>query len=145
MKRPGCNRLDASFRVAVALASVLAPSAGAQTVSPCRPFDDAAQATLDWARLTVSGSDSSQVESRAHLRIPKVAANKVTYVTDPKLCQKAVTAYAAAANVSVTARSVYLFKVGSIYVIKDPTVYAGEWVYSMTADSKFRNLVKFTG
>jgi hypothetical protein len=117
----------------------------AQSGSPCRPLDDAGQAILNWVRTTATSSDSSAIISRTNLKIPQVAANKVSYVTDSRLCQQAVNAYSTAAGVSGTGRSIYLVKVGTVYVIKDPTVMFGEWWYSMTADSKFRILVKFSG
>jgi hypothetical protein len=123
----------------------ITPEALAQAVSPCRPLDDGGQATLNWVRTTATSTDSSAIRSRTNLKIPKVAASKVSYVTDTRLCQQAVNAYSAAAGVPATGRSVYLVKVGTVYVIKDPTKLAGEWWYSMTADSKFRILVKFTG
>jgi hypothetical protein len=56
-----------------------------------------------------------------------------------------VSAYAAAAGVPAAGRAVYLIKVGTVYVIKDPTVFMGEWWYSVTADSKFKILARFTG
>jgi hypothetical protein len=114
-------------------------------VSPCRPLDDGGQATLNWVRTTATSTDSSAIISRTNLKIPQVAASKVSFVTDSRLCQQAVNAYSAAAGIPATGRSVYLVKVGTIYVIKDPTFFAGEWWYSMTADSKFKILVKFTG
>jgi len=123
----------------------MATALQAQTVLPCRPLDDGGQAILNWVRTTATSADSSAIISRTHLGIPKVPASEVSYLTDTRLCQQAVNAYSAAAGVSTTGRSVYLVKVGTIYVIKDPTVFIGEWWYSMTADSKFKILVKFTG
>jgi hypothetical protein len=111
----------------------------------CKPLDGYGQAILDWAKLTATGSDSIQVRSRANLKIPQVATSKVTYVSSGTECQKAVNAYSTAAGVSPTGRSVYLVKIGTVYVIKDPTVLAGEWWFSVTADSKFVILAKFTG
>jgi hypothetical protein len=121
------------------------PEARAQSVSPCRALDEGGQATLNWVRTTATGTDSSAITSRTNLKIPQVAASKVSYVTDARLCQQAVNAYSAAAGVPATGRSVYLVKVGTVYVIKDPTVFMGEWWYSMTADSKWKILAKFTG
>ena len=69
----------------------------------------------------------------------------MSYITDSLLCQQAVNAYSAAADVSATGRSVYLVKVGTIYVITDSTVKFGEWWYSMTADSKWKIISKYTG
>ena len=134
-----------SALVPVFLLGAIARAASAQTVSPCRPLDDGGQATLDWVRSTATGTDSSAITSRANLKIPQVAASKVSYVTDSRICQQAVSAYAAAAGVPAAGRAVYLIKVGTVYVIKDPTVFMGEWWYSVTADSKFKILARFTG
>ena len=138
-------RLSATILHAAVLFGSCIPAANAQTASPCRPLDGGGQATLNWVRTTATSSDSSAIISRTNLKIPQVAASKVSYVTDTRLCQQAVNAYSAAAGVLATGRSVYLVKVGTVYVIKDPTVFAGEWWCSMTADSKFKILVKFTG
>jgi hypothetical protein len=136
----------AILTVALATTAALASTpAAAQTGNGCKPLDSYGQAFLDWAKLTATGTDSAQIKSRANLQIPKVVASKVTYVLSGTDCQKAVTAYSTAAGVSPTGRSVYLVKIGTIYVIKDPTVLAGEWWFSVTADNKFKVLVKFTG
>lgn len=129
----------------LALGIFLPQAAAAQTVSPCRAFDGGGQATLDWVRTTATGTDSSAIISRRTTQIPQVSANKVSYITDTRLCQQAVNAYSAAAGVSTTGRSIYLVKVGTIYVITDPTVHFGEWWYSMSADSKWKILSKFGG
>jgi hypothetical protein len=134
-----------TLRAALLFGAIWVPEARGQSVSPCRPLDDGGQATLNWVRATATGTDSSAIISRTNLKIPQVAASKVSYVTDARLCQKAVNAYSAAAGVPATGRSVYVVKAGTVYVIKDPTVFMGEWWYSMTADSKFNILVKFTG
>lgn len=137
--------MSVSHLIVSLIALALPPILHGQSTSPCRPLDGGGLATLNWARTTATSSDSTAISSRTRLKIPKVSASKVSYVTDTRMCQQAVNAYSAAAGVPANGRSVYLVKVGTIYVIKDPTVKAGEWWYSMTADSKFKILVKFTG
>jgi hypothetical protein len=133
------------LRLLVAAMLVATSRLQAQSATPCRPLDGYGQAILDWAKLTATGTDSAQIASRTNLKIPKVAVSKVTYVTSGTVCQQAVNAYSLAAGVSATGRSVYLVKIGTIYVIQDPTVLMGEWWFSVTADNKFKILAKFTG
>jgi hypothetical protein len=55
-----------------------------------------------------------------------LSADQISYVTDNEVCRSAVNAYAAAANVPVSGRQVYVVKAGNYYVLKDPTVWSGE-------------------
>jgi hypothetical protein len=66
-------------------------------------------------------------------------------VTDNKICQSAVNAYAAAASVSASRRQAYVVKAGSYYVVKDPTVWSGEWWFTVTTDRKFVVVAKYGG
>lgn len=123
---------------------LLAVSARAQGTS-CQPLDDSGLALLNWVRNVATGSDSTWIRSRSTTRIPQVSASQVSYVTDSKICQSAVAAYAAAANVPATGRKVYIVKAGSYYVLKDPTVWSGEWWFTVTTDRKFAVLAKYSG
>lgn len=118
--------------------------ASAQTLSPCRT-DGLAPAELEWAVWVATSADADAAESRANLNIPAVSASKVALVTDTRICQKAVDAYSLAASVPSTGRSAIVVKIGTIYVVKDPTLLLGEWIYGMILDSKFKVILKFTG
>jgi hypothetical protein len=129
----------------VALWMLPTASAPAQTTSTCQSFNSFARATLNAVRSIATGSDSNWIRSRATTRIPQVSASQVSYVTDAKVCQSAVNAYAAAANVPATGRQVYVVKVGNYYVVKDPTVRTGEWYFTVTMDRRFAIVARYTG
>jgi hypothetical protein len=141
---PRAAYLRSSLFLAAALWMVAAASAQAQSTS-CKPLNDSGQALLNWVRSVATGSDSTWIRARATTRIPQVSANQVSYVTDNKICQSAVSAYAVAANVPATGRQAYVVKAGSYYVVKDPTVWSGEWWFTVTTDRKFVVLAKYGG
>jgi hypothetical protein len=143
------SHILSAFRAALVLSTLLLwavpANLRAQASSPCRPLDSGGLAVLKSAIARATGTDSAAIRSRQNLQLPAVNANRVSFITDTTLCQKAVDAYAVAAGIPATGLSVYLVKVGNRYVISEPTVLIGEWWYSMTADRKFKILVKFTG
>lgn len=125
----------------LALAGVVTP---AQAQS-CLPNDKGAQATLAWAQAMATGSDSAAQAARTHLGIPSTTASKVTLVTDTQTCAKAAQALASGSGISATNRKVYVIKVATRYIVKDPSVSInGSWL-SMVMDSKFVILSRFTG
>lgn len=66
-------------------------------------------------------------------------------VTDTKTCAKAAQAIATVVGGSATNRAIYLVKVNTSYVAKDPTVEInGSWL-SLVLDGKFAVLKRFTG
>jgi hypothetical protein len=118
---------------------------GKPQAQTCRPSDKGAQATLAWARAIATGTDSASQETRSTLKIPATTVSKVVLVTDAYTCAQAVQSLAAVIGASASNRAVYLVKVGTRYVVKDPSVQInGSWL-SMVMDSKFVILSRFTG
>jgi hypothetical protein len=136
--------------IAITLSAVLIATAASVVpgeAQSCRPSTDAiARATLAWATAMATGSDAEAVATRSQLKIPSTTASKVALVTDAATCLKAVQAYAADGNFPPTDVSVYLVKVNTSYILKDPsrTIMDGALV-SLVLDSKFKILSRFTG
>lgn len=121
------------------------PLAGQQPGSVCQPNDVTKQNMVTWAKGIASGSDSLSVATRNQLHIPAVAATQVTPVTDDKICHNIAKAYSVALGMpSGTIRSMYVVKVGTSYVARDPAAVFGEWVYGMVLDRQYNVLSKFT-
>jgi hypothetical protein len=146
--RSAMRNTPMTTKVALPLWSVLlttvvctSPVAG-QT---CRPTDPTARAILAWAKDIATGSSDEAVATRAQLKIPSTTANKVTLVTDATTCLKAVQAYAADGNFPPTNIAVYLVKVNTSYILKDPILVSGSYWPSVVLDSKFKLLSRFTG
>ena len=124
---------------------MLGAMGGQLAQAQCRT-DSTSAAVVSWAQYVATSADSEAVASRSSLSIPAVPANQVTLVTDSKTCQKVVNAFASAAGVTATGRSLYIVKVGTIYVAKDPTLKLGDgWWHSMVFDRRFVHLATFTG
>jgi hypothetical protein len=68
----------------------------------------------------------------------------VTLVTDTTTCQKAIRAYALDSGISPS-RAVYLIKVSTSYILKDPNLMVAESWPGRVLDSKFKILRRFTG
>ena len=138
-----------AHQIAIRVCAVLlvtSASAAPIRAQTCRPTDALAQATLEWATAMATGSNAEAAATRSQLGIPSTTASKVTLVTDAATCLKAVQAYAADGNFSPTNISVYLVKVNTRYILKDPsrTVLNESW-RSVVLDSKFKVLSRFTG
>jgi hypothetical protein len=135
--------------------ATLAPKAvyaqGAAATSACRPADSASTRMVAWLTSVVTGTDSASIQQRTHMKLPQVAANQITYVTDKNICSKAVSLYNA--NSTITRNGVpvapsgklYVVKVGTVYVARDPAKTMGEFVLNVTLDSKFKVLASGLG
>jgi hypothetical protein len=124
---------------------------GGAMSSACRPADSTSASMVAWLTAVVTGTDSAAVEQRTQMKLPKVAASQITYVTDENVCSKALSPYNANSTMSGNGVSVppsgqlYVVKVGTVYVARDPAKTAGEFVINVTLDSKFRFLAAVLG
>jgi hypothetical protein len=124
---------------------LLSGMTGRVAQAQCRT-DSTSEAVVSWAKYIATSTDAEAVESRSSLSIPAVAASQVALVSDSKTCQKVVNAFATAAGVPATGRSLYIVKIGTRYVAKDPTLLVLDgWWKSMVFDSKFVRLSTFSG
>jgi hypothetical protein len=54
---------------------------GGAMSSACRPADSTSASMVAWLTAVVTGTDSAAVEQRTQMKLPKVAASQITYVT----------------------------------------------------------------
>ena len=81
------------------------------------------------------------------MKLPRVSASEIAYVTDNRVCSKAVSPYNTNAGMGSVAPSgkLYVIKVGTLYLANDPVKSAGEFTIFVTLDSKFRFLASSLG
>jgi hypothetical protein len=118
--------------------------AGALTAQSCRPMDDRGKFMLNALKNLMVTTDGHVAASRDFERIPVVDSASVVLVTDTRICDKALKAY----NTGIPkgaqgSTSVYVVKVGTVYVVLDPTRMAGEWAVEMVMDSRFNILSRY--
>jgi hypothetical protein len=116
--------LVAAGMLFVAAATRAVPAGAQSTTTACRPADSRSVHYLNAMRTLATNTDAEYVATRGRLRVPNVPATQVAYVTDEKVCNKAVQAFAAAAGTRsdgvVPSGQVYVVRVGTVYVVRDP-------------------------
>jgi hypothetical protein len=101
---------------------------------------------VTWLLKVATGTDSAAAASRARLQVPQVSAGSVKAVADNRICENAAGGYNLAIGLpSSTVRSVYVVKVGTVFVVSDPTVKVREWAVGATLDKRCRFLAKCVG
>lgn len=88
---------------------------------------------LGGLKTLATSTDSVDAASRTISHLPTTSADNVTYVTEQKTCQIAVTALNIIFHTSGLARSLYVFKFGSSFIVVDPDLA----ITSGGADAKF--------
>ena len=121
-------------------ATLAASSAGAQ----CRGADDMATRMVAKysGMMRESQTDGAlQGITLRQLGLSQVAPASVVLVTDRTICAKAERAYSGALRGTTTltpSGSVYVVKVGTDYVVRDPAARAGDYYIEMVLDSAFK-------
>lgn len=137
-----------SLAIIAALASVSQAQRGGSPSATCRPSNEVVELTLAALQRLVTSTDTALVASRHRRQLPTVSASQVSYVTDNSVCAKAEKPYTAAVGVQnppvAPSLQVYVFKVGSVYVIWDPVQTVGEFTNAMTLSNSFKVLAKYT-
>lgn len=121
---PGRRGLAMSRRALLILAllgcAAHGPTAVLAQATACRTNPDTAGLFVHGARLSYTVSDSSYLKARASRTPP----SEITSVTDPEVCQAAVTAYNQALGRTgkpTAVTSVYVLAIGSSgYRVMDP-------------------------
>jgi len=118
-----------------------------QGTSACRPADSTTVRLVQWLSSIVTGTDAAAVQQRNQMKLPVVPASQITYVTDNKVCSKAISPYNANSGMGSVAPSgkLYVIQVGTVYVTNDPVKTAGEFTIFVTLDSRFRLLASSLG
>ena len=112
------------------------------TAVACRPIDSTVTRTVAELKEDVTSTDPTTRGLLDSLRITATRANDVSYVTDEKICTKAVTALNTLWQ-KQTSGQVHVYKVGTDYLVEDPTldqnaefrglqVFDRRWAYKST-------------
>ena len=90
---------------------------------------------------------------RIAMQLPQVTADQISYVTDHRVCSKLVTPYNANVGFQAPATGpgetpsgqLHVVKVGTVYVVSDPSLRAGDFRLLATLDKHYKLLWKGLG
>ena len=128
-------------------------SRAAGQASACRPADPVSDRIIRWVTHIVTGTDAGSAQQRSQMALPQVGASQITYVTDNRVCSKALNPYNANSTMQDAATGapvppsgqIYVIQVGSVYVVTDPVKQAGEFRIYVTLDRKYSVLASSLG
>lgn len=106
--------------------------------STCLPSDETALQFRGFVRGLVSSADTARVGLRTTLGLPAMDSTKVVLVTTDRICNKVAQGYNTVQNTPNLVRQLYVLSVGSFYAVKDPGHPAGEWLPTVSFDSKYK-------
>jgi hypothetical protein len=91
-------------------------------------------------RLLMVATDGSVRLALSRNGVSQVDSSTVVLVTDKTICSKAVRAYngVLGPNAQPPSGSVYVIKVGTNYIVRDPVQRGGEWAGDVVIDNRFR-------
>lgn len=139
----GVRRNGFFLGLAFAAVSIASPA----TAQSCRSADDNSAWMIADLKSLVSSADPQDGYQRRDLKIPVVDTATIVLVTQTQTCNKVLTAFLSTLPADYPTplpTSVYVVKVGTVYVAMDPPSpgqYA--WVYAVI-DSKFKVLSKYS-
>jgi hypothetical protein len=120
------NILGRRWLLATLLTGIWGPGLNAQ--STCRPADGESAVLLGVVDSTINGRTASYKALRDSLQIPAPKkAIKPTLVTSKQTCAAAGKALDALDGTGTTARSLYVIKADTYYVVDDPKRLLGEF------------------
>jgi len=157
MTPKSCLRLlcDASFKVAdvarnlswVASAFVAVCVVSPANAQPCRGQDDNSAFMVAHLKNLVSSANPQDAYQRRDLKIPVVDTSTIVLVTQTQTCNKALTAFLTslpAGYPTPLPTSVYVVKVGNVYVVMHPPPKGEKGSPYAVLDSKFTVLSKYS-
>jgi hypothetical protein len=100
------------------------------------PADTYTSSQIAHLRSVVTSTNSTAIAWRNIVHLPAVADTAVVVVSDSITCASGLAAYNAAIEDTVVT-SLYLMRVGSIYVGSNPNLRVGEFVQNFVFDSGF--------
>jgi hypothetical protein len=141
------KRLLLAWAIAASMLWLTPAALQGQGTSACRPTDSTSVRLVQWVSSIVTGTDAAALRQRSQMKLPRVSASEIAYVTDNRVCSKAVSPYNTNAGMGSVAPSgkLYVIKVGTLYLANDPVKSAGEFTIFVTLDSKFRFLASSLG
>ena len=96
---------------------------------------------LYYLKQLAPATDPASTTMKTKLGIPTVAASQVTAVTTASTCTSAGQAVSRVMGITPpNGRSVAVVKVGTVYVVKDPTVLTGDWNVHFVFNNNFQVL-----
>ena len=120
---------------------------GAQTSTYCRAADAGSAYLLAKVRSWATATTGPYVKNRQVVELPQVPAEEVQAVTDEEICQQAAAAYdrerVRRHQTPPAQRQVHVVRVGSFYVVADPTEKAGEWTVAMVFNATWELVSTF--
>jgi hypothetical protein len=128
---------------ALGLTLVVSNSLPAQS---CRGADSTSTFMLNATRNLVSSTLPQLIRERQSLHLPAVSPETVVLVADTMRCSQMATAYAGvlAASSGKPSGRVYVLQVGTVYVVRDPAIVAGEFAVEMVIDDQGHVLARYT-
>ena len=131
--------------VAVAfVASLVALPAAAQS---CRAADDSSAFMIADLKKLVSSTNPQDGYQRRDLKIPVVDTSTIVLVTQTQTCNKALTAFLSTLPPGYPTplpTSVYVVKVGNVYVAMHPPPAGAKGSPYAVLDSKYKVLAKYS-
>lgn len=111
----------------------------------CRAADTTSALMIEKYQGLMRSTDPNVRTSLSQDGIPLVDPNTITLVTDRTVCSKAEKAFAAYHKGSTisSSGSVYVLRVGAVYIVRDPGRTSGEWVAEAVLDSQFKVISAF--
>lgn len=136
--------------VAVVTALALARVELVDAQSTCRPADENSALLIKWLAMKSSATTDADVADRTFLKLPQVAANRLSLMTQDATCIKAKATYEVAANAeggTGLSGKLWVVKVGTVLAVVDPGYHWGPepgWWKVVIMDSKYNKLSEIT-
>lgn len=108
--------------------------------SACLPPDEEAIELRGFLRELVTSMDTARTSLRATLGFPAMDSTKVVIVADNRICHNVARGYNTFLKTPHLVRELHVVSVGRFYAAKDPGHPAGEWVPTVSFDSKYKAL-----
>ena len=101
---------------------------------------------MEYAKKLATATSGEYAETREVYRLPAVAASEVVLVSNDSTCRVAAAAYNREVEGSNPDRAVFVVRVGTVYIVVDPTYHTGEFGAYMIFNAAFDQLLEsFTG
>jgi hypothetical protein len=118
--------------------------------STCRPADEKSAVLISWLGMKSTATKGDDLLARTYLKLPLVAANELSLVTQDDTCMKARPAYEVVANAeggTGLSGKLWVVKVGEVFAVVDPGYHwgpePGAWKL-VVMDSTYKTLMETT-
>jgi hypothetical protein len=112
----------------------------------CRPADAFTTNLREFLIQLDTSTDSVDMDQRVGFGLPIVPVSSIEIQTDSLVCEQAATAYYSQLTSPPSGRAVAVIRMGSVYVVGDPRVRAGEFTNYAVFDSTFTiTVIHFVG